>query len=203
MEVPDSLEGEGAQVRRTLHSAQSASTVFVRGFELGTAEERICKHCSTAGEVLRCKFATKKKSAVLVTYSSPEVAEMAIQTLNKTVIDGNERYITLKMDEGSMAGKGPKPAKPGGPDLPRERVTANRVNGIVLDWRPSGFGWILPKEEVNHPEARRHGKKIYIHQKDLPSGVAMLAKDTEVYFHIYVDADGIGAEDVLLDGIPD
>ncbi len=49
-----------------------------------------------------------------MTYASPDVAELAVQTLNKTVIDGNERYIVVKLDEGPSAGK---VAWPRGPDL--------------------------------------------------------------------------------------
>merc|ERR1712110_312614 len=96
---------------------------------------------------------------------------------------------------------GPQPAvRQTGPDLPRERISTDPVSGEVLEWRSGagGFGWIKPDEPVDHKDAGRHSSKIYVHSKDLPEGVTSLEKGAKVRFQLYADADGLGAEEVVV-----
>jgi hypothetical protein len=56
------------------------------------------------------------------------------------------------------------------------------------------YGWIAPSQSVNHPDANRRGGRIYLSRKDIRS-CASLEVGAEVEFFLYVDADGLGAED--------
>lgn len=174
--------------------------VFVRGFDFGTTEEQLKAHCAAAGQVVTCE--KQSNNAMILTYSSAAEAQNAIATLNQTVVEGNTRYIDVKMDEGKETGKEKKPkeAGPSGPDLPRQRVTEAPIPGMVLRFVGS-TGWIKPSETVEHPELGRHKGKIYFHKNDL-QGVESIQKDTSVAFHLYSDSAGLGAEEVTVVALP-
>jgi len=61
------------------------------------------------------------------------------------------------------------------------------------------YGWIKASQPIDHPEADRHGGRIYIHKKDFRSRSEPQAGD-EVTFCIYADDNGIGAEDCYIVG---
>jgi len=85
---------------------------------------------------------------------------------------------------------------PSGPDLPRERITEEMVTGEVTYWRRV-FGWIKPVDTIDHPEAEKHGGKIYVHKKDLVDAEEVKKGDT-VQFHVFADASGLGAEEAVV-----
>lgn len=81
--------------------------------------------------------------------------------------------------------------KPGGPDLPRERISELPIQGTVLEWRKS-HGWIKPSDEIKsiqHDKLKLRRGRIYVHEKDVVSG-APLEKGQSVDFHLYVDESG-------------
>jgi hypothetical protein len=61
------------------------------------------------------------------------------------------------------------------------------------------YGWIKALQPIDHPEAGRHGGRIYIHKKDFRSRSEPQAGD-EVTFCVYADDDGVGAEDCYIVG---
>merc|ERR1712232_442965 len=67
-------------------------TVRVRGYDRGTEQDAIEQHCSPAGHILEINV-TKKHA--IVTYSNAEEAKEAVETLDKSVIEGNARYIDV------------------------------------------------------------------------------------------------------------
>merc|ERR1711957_507870 len=142
--------------------------VFIRGFDFGTTEEALKAHCCHVGEIV--KFERQSNNGAVLTYCSAEEAEKAVSSLNRTVIEGNHRYIDVKLDEGASTGrlaakdKGPK--QPTGPDLPRQRISDAPVAGTVIHFKGNA-GWLTLAEKVDHPEAAKHGGKIYVHKKDL------------------------------------
>lgn len=71
--------------------------VLVRGFDKGTSIEAVVDHCSSAGTIVSSKEAFRH--AVFVTYNSPEEAQEAVELLAKSVIEGNTRYLDVKIDE--------------------------------------------------------------------------------------------------------
>merc|ERR1719265_766022 len=56
------------------------------------------------------------------------------------------------------------------------------------------YGWIMVKEAIDHPEAAKHGGRIYIGARDIRGG-ARLKEGDRVQFFLYADGNGLGAED--------
>lgn len=98
-------------------------------------------------------------------------------------------------DKDKGKGKG-KPRSPSGADLPRERLTAEKFAGEVVEWKGK-FGYIMPSEPVEHPDAQKKGGKLWVSQNDIEGGATELEAGTAVTFHIYTDSSGtLGAEEV-------
>lgn len=87
---------------------------------------------------------------------------------------------------------------PSGPDLPREQLPEGQsdelVKGEVLQWKGS-HGWVKPTEPVKHDLASRRGGKVYVSKQDLVD-CETLEEGNSVQFKLYVDASGLGAEQV-------
>jgi hypothetical protein len=56
------------------------------------------------------------------------------------------------------------------------------------------YGWIASLQDIDHPEADRHGGRIYLKASDLRPGYTPKQGD-EVTFFLYADESGLGAED--------
>merc|ERR1712194_294012 len=83
------------------------------------------------------------------------------------------------MGKGSMGGKGGKDGKEGkdgakggkskhprGDKLPRERLTADKFSGEIIEWRGK-FGYIMPLEPIEHPDAKkRPDGKVWVSISD-------------------------------------
>merc|ERR1712137_711325 len=96
---------------------------------------------------------------------------------------------------GKDASKGGKGKRAPGHTLERERLTADKFCGEVLEWKGK-FGYIMPAEPVDHPAAQKREGKIWVSISDCPNG-AELAPGAQVTFHIYTDKTGsLGAEEV-------
>jgi hypothetical protein len=67
----------------------------------------------------------------------------------------------------------------------------------ILHETKGHYGWILPSDKIDHPEARKHRGGIYLDTRDIRPGTP-LVKGDEVAFYLYADAHGIGAEDCHL-----
>eukprot|EP00929_Paragymnodinium_shiwhaense_P078579 TRINITY_DN4074_c0_g1_i1.p1 TRINITY_DN4074_c0_g1~~TRINITY_DN4074_c0_g1_i1.p1 ORF type:complete len:320 (-),score=92.00 TRINITY_DN4074_c0_g1_i1:203-1162(-) len=80
-----------------------ATTVFVRGFDFGTSEDAIEKHCSQAGVVVSTEM--QGKGAAVVTYSNEEEAKAAVKELNNSTIGTNTRYIDVKLNDDVKSSK--------------------------------------------------------------------------------------------------
>mmetsp|Transcript_22297 Transcript_22297/g.56794 ORF Transcript_22297/g.56794 Transcript_22297/m.56794 type:complete len:362 (-) Transcript_22297:163-1248(-) len=87
---------------------------------------------------------------------------------------------------------------PSGPDLPREPLpegqSESKVSGEVVQWKGS-HGWVKPDTEVEHEMATRRGGKVYVSKQDLV-GCETLEEGDKVLFRLYMDASGLGAEEV-------
>jgi len=94
-----------------------------------------------------------------------------------------------KNDKGKGKGK-----RPSGPNLARTRLTDSLVTGTVDEWKGS-YGWIKPHEKVNHHQAAEHAGRLYIHKIDLEWWVKALTPGSFCRFHVYVDANSLGAEE--------
>lgn len=79
------------------------TSVFVRGFDYGTTEDDISAHCSSAGSVVSVEM--WGQGAAVVTFSSAAGAKSAVKSLNQTTIEGNSRYIDVKINDTTKGGK--------------------------------------------------------------------------------------------------
>lgn len=60
------------------------------------------------------------------------------------------------------------------------------------------YGWILPLDEIDHPDANKNGGRIYVRKRDFRRGAAPIEGDV-VEFYLYVDDQGLGAESCRLE----
>jgi len=65
-----------------------------------------------------------------------------------------------------------------------------RVLGTIAEWK-GRFGWILPDEEIQHPEARLKGGRVYLAQDDVMEVISGVG--AHVSFYAYSDGNGLGA----------
>lgn len=61
------------------------------------------------------------------------------------------------------------------------------------------YGWIKALQRIDHPDAGKHGGRIYVHRKDFRSRSDPQSGD-EVVFCVYADESGLGAEDCYVVG---
>lgn len=99
--VPHAATGMTAKMPKTTpmngvtkQGAKSPAPVTVRGFDFDTTEEAVREHCATAGKVLSVEM---RRGMAVVTYASQMQAQKAVATLHESVIDGNDRYIEVKL----------------------------------------------------------------------------------------------------------
>jgi len=89
-------KGKGKRGKRTdSHEDEDPAgscRVFVIGFDFGTTDEQFEGHMSQAGAIHAVHWVTKGKA--IVVYKKKASAKKAAE-LNESVIDGNERYITV------------------------------------------------------------------------------------------------------------
>jgi len=88
------------------------------------------------------------------------------------------------------AHRGQPPVKTAQVPKPRNKVSQTRVTGKVLEWKGT-FGWIKPTAPIQHPEASKHGGKVYLGQEDVEEEIAGIG--AMVSFFAYADGSGIGA----------
>merc|ERR1719277_2833885 len=51
------------------------------------------------------------------------------------------------------------------------------------------YGWLTTDSIIEHPSAGKNGARIYVHQRDVASGVTLVEGD-KVVFYLYVDDQG-------------
>lgn len=79
----------------------------------------------------------------------------------------------------------------------RERVQVSRVTGLVVEWR-GYMGWIQPFTKIDHAQASKHQGRVYLSTKDITQygDLNLRVKEGRVVdFYVYVDGDGLGAEE--------
>jgi len=99
-----------------------------------------------------------------------------------------------KKGRGGQDKSGSRGKVPTGPNLPRTRLTPELVTGEVKEWKGK-YGWILPHTPVDHSKAGAHKGRLYVHVVDLEDWVKSLKPGSLCRFHIYSDANSLGAEE--------
>jgi len=59
------------------------------------------------------------------------------------------------------------------------------------------YGWLTTSHQIAHPAAERNGGRIYFHAQDVMCNVSLVQGD-RVDFYLYVDEQGLGAEELSL-----
>lgn len=59
------------------------------------------------------------------------------------------------------------------------------------------YGWLTTDSPIEHPVADKNGSRIYVHRRDVVPGLSLVDGD-KVAFYLYVDEQGLGAEDCRL-----
>merc|ERR1712032_53353 len=93
-------------------------------------------------------------------------------------------------------GKGKGKYRPSGPNLERKRITTEPLTGEVVEWKGK-YGWIVPTSPLQHELAGRRDGKIYVSMTDITGGLTALTVGNLCNFHVYQDANGLGAEDCI------
>jgi len=107
------------------------AAVFVRGFEFDTQEETVRKFFSPMGEITEIYF--QSRDSVVVRFEKEESAEKAAKELHEKTMEGQSRYVTVKIDGGKGGSKGKGKGK--GDREPVERKTFEKDTSIYV----SGF----------------------------------------------------------------
>lgn len=149
-------------------------------------------------------IASRASTVVELKASAESVSKMEKALAKLAALDDATRK---KAKESKGKGKGKdkghnKGGKaPSGPDLPRTRLTNELVTGQVDEWRGK-YGWIKPTKPVDHPQARKHKGRLYVHMQDLEwwVGVKTLKVGQYCRFHVYVDTNSLGAEECTVLG---
>merc|ERR1712086_313435 len=77
-------------------SASSARTIFVKGFDFGT-DDALTKHFGTVGAIEDHHF--QSKFSAVITYVKASSAQRAITDLDGSNVNGQTRYVEVKLDE--------------------------------------------------------------------------------------------------------
>lgn len=90
-------KGGGKGGGKGISDPVGSGRVFVRGFDFGTTDEQLEAHMAQAGEISKVFWASK--GSAVVVYKTRQEAEVAAESLNQTVIEGNTRYIDVMARE--------------------------------------------------------------------------------------------------------
>jgi len=94
---------------------------------------------------------------------------------------------------GKKAG-GPRMAPP--PCGVRTAVTSEQICGAVLEWHPSGWGYVQAEQPVDHPMYMNDGGKIVARCEDLLNTTS-LESGQMIFFAVYADEKRLGASDIF------
>lgn len=98
---------------------------------------------------------------------------------------------TAGIKNGVKPGKQNGAAPKAGPvEKARVQILPGRIHGRLQDWK-GNYGWIIPEQPIDHPEARLHGGKIYISRRDFEGEIDVAG--CRVEFFVYADGSGLGA----------
>lgn len=82
------------------------STIFVNGFEFGTDDDAVRKHFDGVGAIKELHF--QSRGAAVITYVKSSSATRAVDELHETTMEGQSRYVVVKLDDPDREVKGGK-----------------------------------------------------------------------------------------------
>eukprot|EP00441_Pelagodinium_beii_P042545 CAMPEP_0197649730 /NCGR_PEP_ID=MMETSP1338-20131121/29479_1 /TAXON_ID=43686 ORGANISM="Pelagodinium beii, Strain RCC1491" /NCGR_SAMPLE_ID=MMETSP1338 /ASSEMBLY_ACC=CAM_ASM_000754 /LENGTH=189 /DNA_ID=CAMNT_0043223981 /DNA_START=63 /DNA_END=632 /DNA_ORIENTATION=+ len=174
------------------------SAVFISGFDFETPEDVIESHFASVGSVKEVRYAGK--GSAVVSYDSAADADRAVDELNNSTMEGNRRYVTVRLDKGKGKGGGEKGKswdKGGGKGKYGDRdkgkggyssgadFDGELLSGTVANFiEDRGFGFITPDEG---------GDDVYVHFTAIQtSGFRTLKAGQPVSYGLGEDPKGKG-----------
>mmetsp|Transcript_104255 Transcript_104255/g.321622 ORF Transcript_104255/g.321622 Transcript_104255/m.321622 type:complete len:183 (+) Transcript_104255:127-675(+) len=166
--------------------------VFVNGFDFDTPEGSIARHFETIGCVLDVKLVSR--GAAVVRFENARDAERAVQEMNETTIEGNRRFVTVRLDgKGGGGGKGGKKGKDfddrgkGGGKRFEDRTSFDgelQTGMVAKFFADRGFGYIKPDGD---------GQDVFVHFSAIRgTGFRELREGQRVSFGVEPDPKGKG-----------
>jgi len=73
------------------------STIFAKGFDYGTDEEAVKKHFGAVGAIKELYF--QSRGSAVITYVKTSSATRALDELHATTMEGQIRYVAVKLDD--------------------------------------------------------------------------------------------------------
>eukprot|EP00406_Dinophysis_acuminata_P055838 CAMPEP_0179294452 /NCGR_PEP_ID=MMETSP0797-20121207/43908_1 /TAXON_ID=47934 /ORGANISM="Dinophysis acuminata, Strain DAEP01" /LENGTH=74 /DNA_ID=CAMNT_0021003655 /DNA_START=24 /DNA_END=245 /DNA_ORIENTATION=+ len=70
--------------------------VFISGFDFETSEDDITRHFESVGKVAEVRMVGR--GAAVVHFDDPALAKQAVNDMHETTIEGNRRYISVRLD---------------------------------------------------------------------------------------------------------
>jgi len=170
------------------------AAVFVSGFDFDTPESAIESHFGTVGPVSDVRL--QGSGNAVVTFESVGDAQRAVDELHSSTIEGNKRWVAVRLDKGKGKGKGEGKGKGKGKsdkggyggkgdyDGPSD-FDGELLNGTVANFiEDRGFGFIAPDDG---------GDDVYCHFSSIQSsGFRTLSKGQPVQYGLGTDSKGKG-----------
>lgn len=184
-DVAAELDGVGAEVSFKLYSDKSG---------LGAADCRMATAADKAaarGSVGKVGATTSSKFKVAATWSKPG-AQTAVQ--KKSVVQQTAFQKTNFAKGKGKAADAKGAAKGGGKGKkPRHIIWDKPLIGTITQWRGK-FGWVKPKDTIDHPLASKHQGDLFLGQTDVEAEIEGVG--SRVRFMLYEDSHGLGAANV-------
>lgn len=79
----------------------------------------------------------------------------------------------------------------------REIIIEEPIIGEMIEWK-GHYGWMKTDHPIEHDAKAMRGGKIYINKKDIEGTPETVAEGQKVQFKLYVDGNGLGAEQAAL-----
>jgi len=191
-DVASELDGVGAEVSFKLYSDKSG---------LGAADCRMATaadKAATKGSVGKVGATTSSKFKVAATWSKggaqttvqkkSMVQQTAFQKPNFAKGKGKVADAKGKVADAKGAAKG------GGKGGKQRNIIWDKpLIGTITQWRGK-FGWVKPKDTIDHPLASKHQGDLFLGQTDVEAEIEGVG--SKVKFMLYEDSHGLGAANV-------
>eukprot|EP00928_Gymnodinium_smaydae_P061917 TRINITY_DN45888_c0_g1_i1.p1 TRINITY_DN45888_c0_g1~~TRINITY_DN45888_c0_g1_i1.p1 ORF type:complete len:285 (-),score=53.92 TRINITY_DN45888_c0_g1_i1:106-960(-) len=160
------------------------TSVFVRGFEFDTDEESLKSHFAKAGSITDLYF--QSKGSAVITYESADVAKKVVEEMDGSTIKGQQRYVSVKLDDPDREVKGKGDGKGKGKSKWKAKGSEGSSDGVAV--YANGFEY-----DTDEDTLMKHFSKV-----GKISGLHFQSKGSAVI--VYEDAEAADKAVAEIDG---